>query len=70
MVDDAPADNNTMELVFGVDREHARLRYVREDRSGLPAAGNYWLREARGELIAYTNDDVRVRREHARAVAP
>ncbi len=60
IIDNAPADNSTMELVCEVAREDARVRYVREDRPGLSAARNRGLREARGELIAYTDDDVRV----------
>jgi GT2 family glycosyltransferase/peptidoglycan/xylan/chitin deacetylase (PgdA/CDA1 family) len=60
IIDNAPADDSTMELVCEIAREDARVRYVREDRPGLSAARNRGLREARGELIAYTDDDVRV----------
>ena len=60
IIDNAPADNSTMELVHQVAREDARVRYVREPRPGLSAARNRGLREARGEFVAFTDDDVRV----------
>ena len=60
VVDNAPADNSTMELVLEVAHQDARVRYVREGRPGLSAARNRGLREARGEFIAFTDDDVRV----------
>jgi GT2 family glycosyltransferase/peptidoglycan/xylan/chitin deacetylase (PgdA/CDA1 family) len=60
IVDNAPADDSTMQLVLDAAREDARVRYVREARPGLSAARNRGLREARGEFIAYTDDDVRV----------
>jgi GT2 family glycosyltransferase/peptidoglycan/xylan/chitin deacetylase (PgdA/CDA1 family) len=60
IVDNAPADDSTMDLVLALAREDARVRYVREERPGLSAARNRGLREARGEFIAYTDDDVRV----------
>lgn len=60
IVDNAPADDSTMELVLELAREDARIRYVREARPGLSTARNRGLREARGEFIAYTDDDVRV----------
>ncbi len=60
VVDNAPADDSTMDAVLQAAGEDARLRYVRETRPGLSVARNRGLREARGELIAYTDDDVRV----------
>jgi cellulose synthase/poly-beta-1,6-N-acetylglucosamine synthase-like glycosyltransferase len=36
---------------------YARVRYVREDRPGLDVARNRALREARGEIVAFTDDD-------------
>src|SRR5262249_34518962 len=49
-------------------REDGRIRYVRETRPGLSAARNRGLREARGEFIAYTDDDVRVDRLWVNAI--
>jgi O-antigen biosynthesis protein len=42
---------------FGGDR---RIRYVEEQRPGLACARNAGLRVARGELVAFTDDDVLV----------
>jgi glycosyltransferase involved in cell wall biosynthesis len=36
---------------------HPSIRYVREDRPGLDVARNRALREARGEIVAFTDDD-------------
>lgn len=60
VIDNAPADDSTMELVHELARKDPRVRYVREERPGLSAARNRGLREARGEFITYTDDDVRV----------
>ncbi len=60
IVDNAPADDSTRKLVLDAARGDARVRYVHEARPGLSAARNRGLREARGEFIAYTDDDVRV----------
>ena len=49
-----------MKLVRELSPEDPRVRYVCEERPGLSAARNRGLREARGEFIAYTDDDVRV----------
>jgi GT2 family glycosyltransferase len=60
IIDNAPADDSTLELVREVASTDSRVRYVREERPGLSTARNRGLREARGEFIAYTDDDVRV----------
>src|SRR5262249_59908290 len=68
IVDNAPADDSTMEQVLARAREDGRIRYVRETRPGLSAARNRGLGEARGEFIAYTDDDVRVDRLWVNAI--
>jgi len=61
VVDNAPRGNETVELV---DRTTgpAPVRYLREDEPGLSSARNRGLRAARGDLIAFTDDDVLVDR--------
>lgn len=56
VVDNAPENDRTRELVAGYDR----IRYVREPRPGLDNARNRAIREARGEILAFTDDDVSV----------
>lgn len=58
VVDNAPATNETRDLVatrFGDD-----VRYVVEPRPGLDWARNRAVLETRGEIVAFTDDDVRV----------
>lgn len=45
------------DLTRRVATAEPRVRYVREDRRGLDAARNRALREARGEIVAFTDDD-------------
>ncbi len=55
VVDNAPASDATERQV----REtYPAVRYVREPRPGLDWARNRAIREARGEIVAYTDDDV------------
>jgi len=56
VVDNAPANDDTRVLV---DR-YPSIRYVIEPRPGLDWARNRAIAEARGEIIAYTDDDVSV----------
>jgi GT2 family glycosyltransferase len=60
VVDNAPTSDDTVRLVAGRQRLDGRLRYVREDRPGLSRARNRGAREATSELLAFTDDDVRV----------
>jgi len=53
VVDNAPTDRATEEAV----RAHAGVRYACEPRPGLDRARNRAIAEARGELLAYTDDD-------------
>jgi len=54
VVDNAPSGNATLELTAG-----RAVRYVREPRPGLDWARNCALAGARGEIVAYTDDDAR-----------
>jgi GT2 family glycosyltransferase len=56
VVDNASRDDATERLVAA----YPRVRYVREPRPGLDIARNRGLREARGEVVAFTDDDARV----------
>lgn len=61
VVDNAPVTDETARLLseeFGV--ESPRVRYLREDAPGSASARNRGLRDVEGELVAFTDDDVRV----------
>jgi glycosyltransferase involved in cell wall biosynthesis len=60
LVDNAPRTNANAECIQNTDVP--QLRYTREDRPGVSWARNRGIREARGEIIAFTDDDVRVDR--------
>jgi GT2 family glycosyltransferase len=55
VVDNAPSSDATEELVR---TNYQNVRYAREPRPGLSWARNRAIVEARGEIIAYTDDDV------------
>jgi GT2 family glycosyltransferase len=55
VVDNAPSSETTEQLVRTT---YPDVRYVREPRPGLDWARNRAIVEARGEIIAYTDDDV------------
>jgi GT2 family glycosyltransferase len=58
VVDNAPSTRETLAVVRQRSGVDARIRYVRELRPGLSCARNRGLGEARGELVAFTDDDV------------
>jgi glycosyltransferase involved in cell wall biosynthesis len=62
VVDNAPSDGTTAELIAREYSQEPRLHYVREEEPGLPQAHNRGLLQARGEIIAFTDDDVVVDR--------
>lgn len=66
IVDNAPSDDATERLVRA---EWPSFRYVREPRPGLDWARNRAILEARGEIIAYTDDDVEVDANWCNALA-
>ena len=58
VVDNAPSTDATRELVDAL--ADPRVRYVLEPRSGLSRARNRGVREAAGDLLVFTDDDVRI----------
>jgi len=60
VVDNAPEDEGICHLVNSLAELDHRIRYVPEPTRGLSRARNCGLRHASGDLIAYTDDDVRV----------
>jgi GT2 family glycosyltransferase len=60
LVDNAPTTPATAQIVRQRFGHVPHLRYVREDRPGLSNARNLGIQEARGEILAFTDDDVRV----------
>jgi hypothetical protein len=66
VVDNAPTDEATKELV---QTKYPHVRYVCEPRPGLDWARNRATIEAKGEIIAYTDDDVIVDSGWVKALA-
>jgi len=61
VVDNGPSTDETCQVVAAM--ADARIRYVLEPRAGLSRARNVGARAARGEIVAYTDDDVAVDRD-------
>lgn len=62
VVDNAPSDESTAELMAARMKQDPRLFYVREDRPGLAHAHNAALPHITTEIVAFTDDDVLVDR--------
>jgi glycosyltransferase involved in cell wall biosynthesis len=60
VVDNAPMDSSTRTTVEQEVGDDVRFLYVIEPRPGLSCARNRGLATARGEIVAYTDDDVSV----------
>jgi glycosyltransferase involved in cell wall biosynthesis len=65
VIDNAPRTEATRKVV----EEFPGVRYIREDRPGLDVARNRALREARHDVVAFTDDDARADREWLRALS-
>ncbi|BAT55522.1 glycosyl transferase, group 2 family protein [Nostoc sp. NIES-3756] len=66
VIDNAPTSDTTKELV---QTKYPHVRYVCEPRPGLDWARNRAIMEAKGEIIAYTDDDVVVDSGWVKALA-
>jgi cellulose synthase/poly-beta-1,6-N-acetylglucosamine synthase-like glycosyltransferase len=62
VVDNAPSSEATARVVAAVAAATPRVRYLREERPGASYARNRGLKEARGEIVAFTDDDATVDR--------
>jgi glycosyltransferase involved in cell wall biosynthesis len=60
VVDNASSSDLTRDLVHAEFGGDPRFRYVREPRPGLSCARNRGLAEAASDIVAFTDDDVRV----------
>lgn len=58
VVDNAPTDQRSAELMTTLMKQDARLLYVREDRKGLAHAHNAALPFINTDIVAFTDDDV------------
>jgi len=58
VVDNAPRTSATAELIQKLSHETSHVRYVREDHPGVGWALNRGIMAARGEIFAFTDDDV------------
>ena len=58
VVDNAPSTTATADLIGRAYRHTPQVHYVCEDRQGLSRARNRGIQEARGEILAITDDDV------------
>jgi hypothetical protein len=58
VVDNAPSTSATVDFIRQTYRGVPQVRYIREDRAGLSWARNCGMMAARGEILAFTDDDV------------
>jgi glycosyltransferase involved in cell wall biosynthesis len=69
VVDNAPGQSGAHAVVSSIDARDRTLRYLVEARRGASRARNRGLQEARGEIVAFVDGDVRVDRSWLAAIA-
>lgn len=57
LIIDNGCTDNTREIVAAWERRDARVRYILERRAGISQARNRAMREARGDYLAFLDDD-------------
>jgi glycosyltransferase involved in cell wall biosynthesis len=57
LVVDQSTDDRTGQVVWALEVDHPNLRYLHTDIAGLSRAYNLGIRETRGEVLAFTDDD-------------
>jgi GT2 family glycosyltransferase len=60
VVDNAPRTDATRDAVRAEFGDDSRIRYVREPRPGLSCARNRGVAESAADIVAFTDDDVKV----------
>jgi O-antigen biosynthesis protein len=68
VVENRPAGSTVERVLMERFRDDDRVRYVEERRAGLARARNAGLRAARGDVVAFTDDDVLVDPEWVPAI--
>ncbi len=66
VIDNAPATEGTRQLL---ETSYPEIRYIREENPGLDWARNRAALEAKGDIIAYTDDDVVVDPQWVKSIA-
>ncbi|MGZ3615844.1 MAG: glycosyltransferase [Ktedonobacteraceae bacterium] len=62
IVDNAPSTSETRDIIEQTCHDMPQVSYVRENRPGVSCARNRGILAARGEILAFTDDDVAVDR--------
>ncbi len=62
VVDNAPHTDATAAFIRETYANHPQVRYIREERAGVSLARNRGIQEARGEILAFVDDDAIVDR--------
>jgi len=62
VIDDGSTDD-TGEIIQAMVKQHDRLSYFKKERGGPPSALNLGIEKARGEIIAFIDDDAIARKD-------